>query len=300
MWTFCLSLLAFGLTSYCIPQIKTPLFGLDLAKRQTPDIPEGFGIVSGGFTIVTCILSGVSNNLLFPITAALLLGFVDDVVEIPWRLKLILPALASLPLEYDRTSIAIGSTLVDLGSLYPVFATLLCVYCSNAINILAGINGIEVGQSVIIALALIVIEPATVPLLLPFIATSLALLRYNWYPARVFVGDSYTLFAGMLFAVVGLHYSLNYTLFWMLLPQTFNFSYSVPQLLKMEPCPRHRLPQYRADTDKLYPSMFQGKMNKTLLNLILKGTGPLHEQTLALFLLLLQVVSCSLAYYLRL
>jgi len=42
------------------------------------------------------------------------------------------------------------------------------------------------------------------------------------------------------------------------------------------------------------------KASKRIKAIILKGIGPLHEQTLALCLLLLQVVSCSLAYYLRL
>ncbi|KAK2424728.1 UDP-N-acetylglucosamine--dolichyl-phosphate N-acetylglucosaminephosphotransferase [Trifolium repens] len=36
------------------------------------------------------------------------------------------------------------------------------------------------------------------------LATSLDLLSYNWYPSSVFVGDTYTYFAGMTMAVVGI------------------------------------------------------------------------------------------------
>ena len=43
----------------------------------------------------------------------------------------------------------IGST-IDLGILYYVYMGMLAIFCTNAINILAGINGLEVGQSVII------------------------------------------------------------------------------------------------------------------------------------------------------
>jgi len=295
-----ISLAAFLVVYYCIPKVNTSLNGRDLSKSDQREIPEGLGIISGGITIIACVLLGVSNNLLFPMTAALLLGFLDDVIDIPWRMKLVLPAIASIPLEYERTTIDIGGIFINLGRLYPFFASLLCVYCSNAINIMAGINGIEVGQSVVIGIAFIIVEPNTMPIMLPFVGTSLALLYYNWYPARVFVGDSYTLFAGMCFGLVGLSYYLNYTLFWMLLPQTFNFCYSLPQLLKFQPCPRHRLPKYDPDTDKLYPSEFNGKMNKTLLNAILKIMGPMHEQTLCIYIIVLQVLSCSLAYYLRL
>jgi UDP-N-acetylglucosamine--dolichyl-phosphate N-acetylglucosaminephosphotransferase len=34
---------------------------------------------------------------------------------------------------------------------------MLAVFCTNAINILAGINGLEVGQSVVIAAAIMVL-----------------------------------------------------------------------------------------------------------------------------------------------
>ena len=57
----------------------------------------------------------------------------------------------------NRTEIAlplvlrtwIGST-IDLGILYYIYMGMLAIFCTNAINILAGINGLEVGQSVII------------------------------------------------------------------------------------------------------------------------------------------------------
>lgn len=301
MWaSIFVSILAFVCTYKCIPNINTSLNGKDLAKPDANEIPEAMGIISCGITIISCILLGIPNNLLFPMTAALLLGFMDDVIDIPWRMKLLLPAIASLPMEYERTKIDINGYFIDLGRLYPFFASLLCVYCSNSINILAGINGIEVGQSIVIAIAFIFIESYTLPLMLPFIATSFALLYYNWYPSRVFVGDSFTLFAGMFFGIAGLYYYLNYTLFWMLIPQTFNFCYSLPQLLKIQSCPRHRLPKYDPETDMLYPSYYNGKMNKTLLNLILKIMGPMHEQKLAILIVVIQILSCTFAYYLRL
>ena len=42
-------------------------------------------------------------------------------------------------------------TSIHLGFLYYIYMGMLAVFCTNAINILAGINGLEVGQSVIIA-----------------------------------------------------------------------------------------------------------------------------------------------------
>jgi len=41
--------------------------------------------------------------------------------------------------------------LVIVGLLYYVYMGMLAVFCTNAINIIAGINGIETGQGLIIA-----------------------------------------------------------------------------------------------------------------------------------------------------
>lgn len=53
--------------------------------------------------------------------------------------------------------------------------------------------------------------------MIPFLATTLALLRKNAFPSRVFVGDTYCYFAGMTFAVVGIlgHFSKTMLLFFL-------------------------------------------------------------------------------------
>ena len=63
------------------------------------------------------------------------------------------------------------------------------------------------------------------------------------YPSSVFVGDTFCYFSGMTFAVVAIlgHFSKTMLLFF--IPQILNFLYSVPQLFRFIPCPRHRLPR---------------------------------------------------------
>lgn len=80
-------------------------------------------------------------------------------------------------------------------------------------------------------------------IIIPFITSSLALFDYNSYPARVFVGDTFTYSAGVTFAAVGIfgHFSKSLLLFF--IPQLINFIVSLPQLFKIIPCPRHRLPK---------------------------------------------------------
>jgi len=77
---------------------------------------------------------------------------------------------------------------------------------------------------------------------MPHLLPSLFLMHVFRYPSKVFVGDTFCYFAGMAFAVVGIHGHFTKPLLLFFLPQVANFVYSVPQLFKFVPCPRHRLP----------------------------------------------------------
>jgi UDP-N-acetylglucosamine--dolichyl-phosphate N-acetylglucosaminephosphotransferase len=227
---------------------------------------------------------------------------------------------------------------------------LMTIFSTNGINILAGINGIEVAQSVVIAVLIVINDvlylspftayphPATdshlfsLYFLLPFIGVSVALLMHNWYPAKVFVGDTYCYFAGMVFAVVSIQGHFTKTLALLLLPQAFNFLYSSPQVFKLVPCPRHRLPHFNARSGLLEPSRVEfrkplpgaiaeglkllhqlrmadvevdakgqviSSSNFTLINLWLVWFGPMREDRLAMGLLAFQFLIGGLGLFIR-
>lgn len=290
------------------------------------------GIVPATIYLVTLIFSQAFiaqsqedltqfNAVTLSICFMTLLGFADDVLNLKWRYKLLLPTVASLPLLMaytGTTAIVVPFPLrgifglsVELGLLYKVYMGLLAVFCTNAINIYAGINGLEAGQSFVIACAILthnVIEVAlevtdvsrqqhllSLVLVLPLAFCILALLRHNRYPSQVFVGDTFCYFAGMSFATGGIigHYSKTLMLFF--LPQILNFLLSIPQLFHIFPCPRHRVPRYDPKDNKMHcvPS------HHTLINLYLYFSGPLHEETLVNHLLVLQILSCALAFVIR-
>ena len=182
--------------------------------------PEALGVVSGVVYMITIILVQLMysfaissrcelveiNAALHSICFMLFLGFADDTVDLPWRYKLILPTIATLPLlcAYGGgTDVIVPKVLrwllprvVELGWVYKLYMLLLAVFTSNAINIYAGINGLEAGQSFIIAIAIAIhnIIELTNPalpdathtahtfslfLILPFIGTVVGLLYYN-------------------------------------------------------------------------------------------------------------------------
>ena len=55
--------------------------------------------------------------------------------------------------------------------------------------------------------------------MLPLAATTSSLLLFNWYPSEVFVGDTFTYFAGMAIAVAGILGHFSETLLILLIPQ---------------------------------------------------------------------------------
>lgn len=336
--------------------------GKDLNKKGTPagevPIPEAAGLAPGCVFLlcVICfqllhyydigslaqyVLSGFTvgpkpepiadswlvdyNAALATIGFMLFLGFTDDVLDIRWRVKLILPLFASLPLlaAYSGgTGIAIPKPLhalglpgyMELGVLYKVFMVMLTIFCTNSINILAGVNGLEAGQTFIVACAVLThnilavvgwagASPAvrdghlfSAYLMMPLAATTFGLLVFNWFPSKVFVGDTFTYFAGMTIAVAGILGHFSETLLLFLLPQIFNFVYSIPQLFKIVPCPRHRLPVFDPKTGLLRP---KDQPDWNLVNLTLQLFGRCGENALCIRVLLFQVLSCAFAFGLR-
>jgi len=190
--------------------------------------------------------------------------------------------------------------------------SLIGVFCTNSINIHAGINGLEVGQSIIIACAVLVhnimelngpygdSHYLSIFLMLPFLAVSLGLFSFNFYPSKVFVGDSYTYFAGMTLAVTGIMGHFSKTLLIFFFPQLINFALSIPQLFKIIKCPRHRLPTLDKESGLLKPSYNEdGFPNLTLVNAFIHIFGPTHERTLVIRCMIFQIFCCILGFAAR-
>jgi UDP-N-acetylglucosamine--dolichyl-phosphate N-acetylglucosaminephosphotransferase len=145
------SLLGFLATLYIIPHcapmfLKANIGGIDMGKRdRTQKVPEAGGVISGCiFLMLTFVLIPIcfspflftEKSVDFPhaqfvqliaallsITCMLLLGFADDVLDLRWRHKLLLPTMASLPLlmvyyvTTDRTDVVLPLIL------RPIFGT---------------------------------------------------------------------------------------------------------------------------------------------------------------------------------
>ncbi len=89
-----------------------------------------------------------------------------------------------------------GGVYIDLGPvLYTIFVAVVVVGTANAVNLTDGLDGLAAGVSMLVALSLVVAALAagrtSVALVMAAMAGGcLGFLRYNRYPARVFMGDT--------------------------------------------------------------------------------------------------------------
>jgi UDP-N-acetylglucosamine--dolichyl-phosphate N-acetylglucosaminephosphotransferase len=194
------------------------MVGIDVHKLNMPKVAE-----SGGIALMLAYLMGLfifipfldipSTNIYTEEiigTAATVLfstfiGLIDDIYEIRWRIKALTPMLGGVPLavmSLGRPTISTPFGLLDfalfglfgLVFFYAFVVPFVVTACANAVNMLAGLNGLESGSTLIIASALTVLsihegKNEGLIILIPFIGALVAFLYFNKYPSRVFPGD---------------------------------------------------------------------------------------------------------------
>jgi len=194
----------------------TPAVGKDLNKPDRPLVPEmgGLGVILGFYVGVAVLalfaLQEIPGSFYYAaVTAALgagVVGLMDDMFTLRKRWKAALPFILALPMG----AVAYGSGNrvllgVDIGVLIALAIPVGVTSAANAANMLEGFNGLGAGLGVIMAVTLVVLSLLTSAeeglfLLFPLIGALLAFLSFNRYPARVFPGDSMTLFTGATLA----------------------------------------------------------------------------------------------------
>ncbi|HDD04947.1 MAG TPA: hypothetical protein ENF51_00460 [Candidatus Aenigmarchaeota archaeon] len=213
--------------------------GIDVHKRDKRRVPEMggpvvlFGFLTGSFLFLWAqvFLLGRKEvvDILAVISTALittLVGMFDDLGALLKRregfkrigLKQWQKPLLTLPAAIPLMAIMAGDPNISLplvgsvnvGLLYPLFLVPIgIVGATNAYNLLGGLNGVEAGMGFIILVSLGVFalsigEVDAGAIALISASSVLAFLYYNWYPARVFPGDSFTYLVGSLIASVAI------------------------------------------------------------------------------------------------
>ncbi|NOY86906.1 MAG: undecaprenyl/decaprenyl-phosphate alpha-N-acetylglucosaminyl 1-phosphate transferase [Deltaproteobacteria bacterium] len=176
----------------------------------------------GGIAVFVSFLVGFSPfahldrqslALLLGGNLVVLLGFLDDMGDLPFRTKLLGQTLAVLVVMKAGIAIKIAF-LPPVVSLPLSFLWLLGL--TNAFNIIDIMDGLSAGVGAIAAFFLIILALAAGQKGLAFMAIALlgallGFLMYNSHPARIFLGDAGSLFVGFMLGALGMttEYSRN-------------------------------------------------------------------------------------------
>jgi UDP-GlcNAc:undecaprenyl-phosphate GlcNAc-1-phosphate transferase len=143
-------------------------------------------------------------------------GFLDDYKELAPSWKFIAQITAALLLIYFSNTILLTfGNLLSFGDInFGIFAIPMTVFCivglSNAINMIDGLDGLAGGISLIglVSFAILSYLGGHNEMLILCLALSgavLGFLKYNWAPAKLFMGDAGSLFLGFTLVFASIH-----------------------------------------------------------------------------------------------
>ena len=195
-----------------------PDFARHIHRRA---VPRGGGLgmmlafiaVTSAYTEFT-IRNGTAKSmealwLLLPLSILLPLGILDDRFGLKARHKFIFQGLAALMAWFlgCRMETFFGTTLPTWLGL--PLTLLWIVTFINAFNMIDGVDGLAAGVGIISASCMAATALAQKSfslgiLLIVFAGSLLGFLYFNWHPARLFMGDTGSMFIGYVLAVAGL------------------------------------------------------------------------------------------------
>ncbi|MBI1971860.1 MAG: hypothetical protein HYS53_01025 [Candidatus Aenigmarchaeota archaeon] len=214
----------------------------EVAEMGGPAVISGF--LAGMFLFIWLNVFAFSGNLLSPANLAgifagmstilliMVIGMFDDMTRLQKKSEGVKgferykrvgwkqwqKPLLTLPAAIPLMAIMAGNStmsipllgVVDLGILYPLLIVPAGVVgASNAVNMLAGFNGLEAGMGFVTLVFMGIFgyingELAAASIAFVMAAAVLAFLRYNWYPARILPGDSFVYAMGAAMAVIAI------------------------------------------------------------------------------------------------
>ena len=174
-------------------------------------------IIFGAFLIGYLVLRPADEHAAGILVGALIIvvvGFLDDMLEITAKAKLagqlaaalVVVTWGGLQIEFINLPF-IGQ--IDFGYLSIPITIIWIIGITNAINLIDGLDGLAAGVSTIAlisisVMALIMGKLFVVATAAILAASSLGFLFYNFHPAKIFMGDTGSLFLGFMISVLAL------------------------------------------------------------------------------------------------
>ncbi|MCW3134942.1 MAG: hypothetical protein N2V78_11515 [Methanophagales archaeon] len=220
------------------------ILAVDYYKRERREVPK-----SGGIAVISASLLSFSvlmfntylhnpcnlhdHNIDFVAILLMLFygifGAIDDFTDIGRPIKIFFPLILSLPALITAHSTEIFLPFIGFFDFSYLFYVIIIVYImvvSNLVNMHSGFNGLASGLSAILISTLLVkiaMKGGDFIFLGCVLGAILGFLWYNWYPARVFLGNVGSLSVGAVIGYAIVAFGFFISGFIMLIPHTANF-----------------------------------------------------------------------------
>lgn len=217
-------LLCFFTSVLMTPIVKKLAFALGAIDHPDPRKVHQFVMPRlGGLAIFMSFMVGIyilkpkadnSLAIVFGAVIIVLIGILDDIFELSAKYKFFGQLAAAFVVVFlgDLQSLFINLPFggrIELGYLSIPFTLIWIIGITNAINLIDGLDGLAAGVSsialiTISGMAIIMGNFFVVALSSILLASTLGFLLFNFYPAKIFMGDTGALFLGYMISVLSL------------------------------------------------------------------------------------------------
>lgn len=178
----------------------------DNRRVHTRPIPRMGGLaIFVGFVLSLIIFVPMNMQVMGLLVGAVIIavmGAIDDIVALSAWIKLAAQIIAAIVaircgIVFDAISnpnIFSSETYIEIGYLSVPLTMLWIVGCTNAVNLIDGLDGLAVGVSAISSLTMLVVSllvasPVVSIILAALLGACLGFMPYNANPAKIFMGD---------------------------------------------------------------------------------------------------------------
>lgn len=212
-------LIAFASTPVVIG-LARKIKAIDIPKDERRVHKKPIPLIGGlaifyGFLISVLCFCVIDKSIAGVLLGALIIvmtGIIDDKYDMPAKLKLLLQILAAgivvcFGVDMSYIENPFTNEYINLGYFSIPITIIWIVGVTNAVNLTDGLDGLAAGISTIASMSLLILIMFTDNLNLAIMTAALVgagfgFLPYNFNPAKIFMGDTGSMFLGFMLACI--------------------------------------------------------------------------------------------------
>ena len=167
-----------------------------------------------GILLFSDITAGPLLWIMLASLVIIILGIIDDIKPLSAKIKLVFQIAAASIVIYGGIDIQfinvpMSDKVIYLGGWSYLITVLWIVGITNALNLIDGLDGLAAGVSSISLASILIMSLSmgnnlVTTIALAVLGSTLGFLFFNFYPAKIFLGDSGSLYLGFILATLSI------------------------------------------------------------------------------------------------